>query len=100
MPTRNTPVLQQIIESLGDLISSPADALARIEEHFKDALILIPGDVHDVARHAEKLRLAITEEERGTVLDYIARTQVVSITIDHVEDAINSLFGEERFIEP
>src|SRR5438477_98341 len=40
MPTRNTPVLTQIIDALGDLVSSPADALAGLEQHFKkDQLI-------------------------------------------------------------
>jgi len=34
------------------------------------------------------------------MLDYIASKGLVRITIDHVEQAINSLLGEERFIEP
>jgi hypothetical protein len=100
MPTRNTAVLTRIVESLGDLVSSPSDALARLEQEFNDSLLLVAGNVNDVARHAEKLRLAITADEAPQVLNYIARTEVVGITIDHVEDAINSTFGEDRFIEP
>lgn len=57
------------------------------------------GNVHDVARHAEKLRLAVTDDECGLVLDHLAQTGAINITIDHVEDAINSLF-DDRFIEP
>jgi len=54
MPSRNTPVLNQIIEAFGD--SSP-DALARLQEYFKDSLVIVAGDVQTVAAHAEKLRL-------------------------------------------
>jgi hypothetical protein len=99
IPTRNTPLLTQIIEVLGDLVSSPAEALARLEERFKDALLINAGDVQDVARHAEKLRLTIITTEAAQVLDHIGQTSAVQLTIDHVEDAINTLF-EDRFIEP
>ena len=51
------------------------------------------------APHAEQLRLHITADECSVVLDHIAETNMVSITIDHVETAINELF-EDRFIEP
>lgn len=98
MPSRNTEVLQRIVKALGD--NAPTDALARLEEEFQDSLLIVAGTVEDVARHAEKLRLAITEPERGVVLDYIGRTHVAEISIDHVEDSINSVFGEDRFIEP
>ncbi|MEQ1858453.1 MAG: hypothetical protein ABMA13_00800 [Chthoniobacteraceae bacterium] len=97
MPTRNTVVLQRIIEALGD--DAPPDALARLEAEFQSSLLIVAGTVEDVARHAEKLRLAITEQERPLVLDYIAKTSVAQLTIDHVEDAINSLWTD-RFIEP
>ncbi len=52
-----------------------------------------------MATHAEALRLAITEAERGLVLDHIAHTRAAAITIEHSEDAINTLF-EDRFVEP
>ena len=96
MPTRNTSVLNQIIEALGD--SSP-DALARLEEYFKDSLLIVAGDIQTVAAHAEKLRLAVITSECGQVLDFIAQRQIARISIDQVEDAINTLF-EDRFIEP
>ena len=99
MPTRNTAVLTTIIETLGDLVSSPPQALARLEQHFENALLINAGDINDVARHAEKLRLAIITSECGLVLDHIGHTHVAEITIDHVEDDINTLFPD-RFIEP
>ena len=95
MPTRNTPVLQQIIEALGD--SANPDALARLEDHFQDSLLVVAGDITTVASQAEKLRLAIITAECGLVLDHLA--PLVCVTIDHVEDAINTLF-DDRFIEP
>jgi hypothetical protein len=83
MPTRNTAVLTQIVESLGDLVLSAPHALAKLEWHFKDQLLIVAGDVNDVERHAEKLRLAITTPEAGLVLDHIGGTSVVAITIEN-----------------
>ena len=97
MPTRNTVVLNQIIESLGDLLISSPHALARLERHFEHSLIVVAGDVTQVAAHAEKLRLAIITSECGLVLDHLAPR--ARITIDQAEDAINTLFPD-RFIEP
>ena len=91
MPTRNTPVLERIIKALG---ITAQHSLARLEEAFKDSLIVVAGDVKTVARDAEKLRLAITTEECAVVLDYLD----VEISID-TEEAINSLFPD-RFVEP
>ena len=59
------------------------------------SLFVVAGDANDVARHAEKLRLAITTEEGALVLDHLS----VQITIDQVEETINSLFPD-RFVEP
>jgi len=42
MPTRNTQILRQIIEALD--VQSPEEALARLEEHFKDKLLVVAGD--------------------------------------------------------
>ena len=97
--TRNTSVLNQIIEALGDLLISSPHALARLERHFETSLIVVAGDVQTVAAHAEKLRLAVITSECGVVLDFIAQRKNARISIDHVEDAINTLF-EDRFIEP
>jgi hypothetical protein len=92
MTTRNTPVLQQIIEVLDE-----PDALARLENHFKDSLLVVAGDINLVADQAETLRLAIITSECGLVLDHLAPH--VRISLDQTEDAINTLF-DDRFIEP
>jgi hypothetical protein len=97
MPTRNTPVLELIVKALGE--SAPHDALAKLEAHFHDQLLMIVGDSAHVADFAEQLRLAITTPEISTVLDHIAREGTIGMSIDHVEDAINTLFPD-RFIEP
>ena len=97
MPTRNTPVLMQIIETLDGLLISSPHALARLEQRFKDALLINAGDINDVARHAEKLRLAIITTECAKVLDHLAPQ--IRISLDQTEESINTLF-EDRFIEP
>ena len=51
------------------------------------------ADVNIVGEYAEQLRLNITEDERSNVLDYIAEQKMVVVTIDIVEEAINSLLG-------
>ena len=99
MPTRNTQVLQQIIEALGDHLPAPEDALVRLEEYFQDSLLIATGNVTQIAEHAEQLRLAITTPECGLVLDYIGNESLADINIDQVEIAINTLFPD-RFIEP
>jgi hypothetical protein len=99
MPTRNTGVLCEIIQALGDPLAIPPDALARLEDHFKDSLLIVAGSSQTVARHAETLRLAITTPECAQALDYIASKALAGISIDHCEEAINMLF-EGRFIEP
>jgi hypothetical protein len=96
MPTRNTGTLKQIIDALGDPLAIP-DALERLEDHFKDSLIVVAGTTQTVARHAEHLRLAVTTTECGQVLDFLAPQ--VAITIDQADEAINALFPG-RFIEP
>ena len=93
MPTRNTMVLERIVKAPGDTASP--NALARLEDEFRDSLLVVAGDVNIVARHAEHLRLAITTEECGVVLNHIS----AQISIDQVEETINSLFPD-RFIEP
>lgn len=99
MPSRNTALLTQVIEALDGLRISEPHGLARLEDRFKDSLLIVAGDVTKVAEHAEKLRLAITTPESAVVLDHIGNEALAGITIDHVEDAINTLFPD-RFIEP
>jgi hypothetical protein len=96
MPSRNTEVLQRMLQVLN--IEEP-HALARLEIFFKDGLLLVAGTETDVAQRAEHLRLAIIEEERGPVLDYIQQHRLAHINIDHVEEAINTLYPD-RFVEP
>jgi len=96
MPSRNTEVLKQIIQALE--ITDP-HVLAKLEDHFKGSLLVVAGTETDVAQYAEELRLAIIDEERGPVLDYIQQHQLAHVTIDQVEEAINALFPD-RFIEP
>lgn len=100
MRTRNTAVLQEIVDILFTELDVQTTALNRLEQHFHDRLLTDAGNVAVVGEYAEQLRLSVTEDERSTVLDYIAEKKMVTITVDVVEDAINSLLGWDRFIEP
>jgi len=56
MPTRNTGIFcaeSEIIKALGGPLKNPPDALDRLENHFKDSLIIAAGAAQNVARHAE-----------------------------------------------
>ena len=97
---RNTPILQEIISTLTTELDDTEYALDSLEAHFHDRLLMDVGNVFTIGEHAEQLRLRITEDERSVVLDYIAEKQMVMVTIDVVEDAINELLGWDRFIEP
>jgi hypothetical protein len=99
MPSRNTEVLQQIITTLDGLLTSTPHALAHLEIKFKNSLLIVAGNEQQVAQYAKELRLAIIDKERGAVLDYIHEKALVAVTIDHVEEAINTLFPD-RFVEP
>ena len=81
MSTRNTPVLQEIVDVLFTELDEQATALNRLEHHFHDRLVVDVGNVATVGEYAEQLRLRITEDERATVLDYIAEQKIVTITI-------------------
>ena len=100
MSTRNTPVLREIVDILFTDLDEQATALNRLENHFHDRLLVDAGNVATVGEYAEQLRLRITEDERSSVLDYIAEKNMVVVTIDVVENAINELLGWDRFIEP
>ena len=100
MSTRNTAVLREIVDVLFTKVDEQTTALNRLERHFHNQLLVDVGNVATVATYAEQLRLQITEDERSTVLDYIAEKQMVMVTIDTVEDAINKRFGWDRFLEP
>ena len=97
---RNTALLQEIVTTLETELDDTAYALARLESHFHDALLVNAGNVSTIGGYAEQLRLNISQEECSTVLDYVAEKQMVLVTIDIVEDAINERFGWDRFIEP
>ena len=76
-----------------------AEALARLEEHYKDQLLIVAGEIHAVGQQAQELRLAISTHEAGLVLDYIEKHQLAGISIETAEEVINALFPD-RFIEP
>jgi hypothetical protein len=84
---------------LGRNLISPLGALAELEEHFKEKLIIIPGDVQTIEQHAQQLRLAITTQEADQVLDYVAAQKLVGISIEATDEVINVLFPD-RFQEP
>ena len=97
---RNTPILQEITDVLFVGVDEQATALNRLEHHFRERLLVDVANVNTVTEYAEQLRLKITDDERSTVLDYIGEKQMVAIIVDTVEEAINSLLGQDRFIEP
>ena len=92
MPSRNTAILQEIVQVLG-----LPGALTKLEQHFTDELLVIAGDIKLVATQAKELRLAIDITECGMVLNRLAPK--ARISIDQTEEAINILFPG-RFIEP
>ena len=97
---RNHRLIEQVVKALGTLVTDEQAAVKVLAHHFQHHLIVNVGSVEHVAQFAKHLRLRITPEERGEVLDYIAQESLVSLTVDQVETAINERFGEDRFIEP
>ena len=97
MPTRNTPLLQEII---GILQLADRDiALMALEEFYRNDLLVNAGNIQTVANMAEQLRLDISTDECSTVLNHIGSEALAAITLDTVEEVINDLFPD-RFIEP
>jgi hypothetical protein len=99
MPSRNTAILNEILDVLGSNLISPLGALAELEEHFKDKLVMVAGDVQLVEQQAQELRLAITTAEAHQVLNYIAAQKLIGIPIETTDEVINLLFPD-RFQEP
>ena len=97
---RNTLILKELVETISPQLSLKESALHVLEDHFHDRLLVDVGNVFTIGEHAGQLRLRITEDERSVVLDYISEKQMVLISIDVVENAINELLGWDRFIEP
>ena len=97
---RNHTLIEQVVKALGTLVTDEQAAVRVLELHFQHHLIVNIGSVEHVAQFAKHLRLQVTPDECADVLDYIAQENLVGITIDHVETAINERFGEDRFIEP
>lgn len=97
--SRNTTLLKETVTTLEPELDDPEYALELLESHFHDALLVNVGNVAEVGTYAEQLRLQITAQERATVFDHLAKRNAVTITVDHVETAINELF-RDRFIEP
>ena len=97
---RNHTLIEQVVKALGTLVTDEQAAVRVLELHFQHHLIVNIGSVEHVAQFAKHLRLQVTPEECGEVLDYIAQEHLLGLTIDQVETAINERFGEDRFIEP
>ena len=95
---RNTPILQEIINTLTTELDDPAYALDQLENRFHDRLLMDVGNVSIVSSHATQLRLSITQEECSLVLGYVAEQKLVVVTVDDVEQVVWDLFGN-RFIE-
>lgn len=93
---RNTQILEEIM----NVLYLTQEHLVHLERHFKDRLIVDAGNVNTIITHAKPLRLRVEKDECGAVLDYIQQQGMVGITIEHVEEAINRVYGEDRFIEP
>ena len=97
---RNHPLIEQVVKALGNIVTNEEAAIRVLEHHFQHHLIVNVGNVQHIAAFAKHLRLHVTLDECADVLDYIAQEHLISLTIDHVETAINERFGEDRFIEP
>lgn len=93
---RNTPILEEIV----NVLSLTPEHLAQLERHFNTRLLVDVGNVDTIITHARHLRLRVEKEECPLVLDHIASKGMVSVTVDVVEQAVNELLGEDRFIEP
>jgi hypothetical protein len=93
---RNTRILEEIV----NVLSLTPEHLVHLERHFDHRLILDAGNTETVGDFARRLRLRVAPDERQLVLDYIASKRLCGINIGHVEEAINELLGEDRFIEP
>jgi len=96
---RHTGILTEIIQNLGAPVIDPEHALSNLEHIYKDKLLIVAGDVEQVAKYAEDLRLANPPTESAAVLDYIGNRALAVITTEQVEEAINTLYPD-RFIEP
>ena len=97
---RNHTLIEQVVKALGNLVTDEQAAVKVLEHHFQHQLIVNVGNVQHITEFAKHLRMRVTDDECGDVLDYIAQESLVGLTIDHVETAINERFGEDRFIEP
>ena len=97
---RNHTLIEQVVKALGTLVTDEQAAVKVLAHHFQHHLIVNVGNVQHIAAFAKHLRMRVTDDECGDVLDYIAQESLVGLTIDHVETAINERFGEDRFIEP
>lgn len=95
---RNTALLIEVIHTLSTELDDTAYALDQLENHFQHRLLVDVGNVTTVAEYAEQLRLRIREDERFTVLNYIAEQKMVVVTIDHIKTVIWDVFGN-RLIE-
>jgi hypothetical protein len=101
MATRNTKLIKQIVKALGNIVTDESSAVRVLEHHYRHHLLVNVGGIEDIMRLAKELRLRIdNDEEAADVLDYIEGLQLCLININQVEEGVNDLLGEDRFIEP
>ena len=101
MATRNSHLIEQIVKALGNIVTDEQSAIRILDQHYRNHLLVNAGGVEDIKRFAKALRLRIdNDEEAEDVLDYIEGLQLCLININQVEDGVNNLLGEDRFIEP
>lgn len=77
MSKGNTELLKRIIHCLGDQLAAPQEALERLEQEFESELLIVAGDVRDVSKHALKLCLAITLEERSINDTFLVQVSIL-----------------------
>ena len=99
MSTRNKEIIIEIVQTLGDLISSPHEARKQLERYYAHSLLIVAGTTEDVSSKASSFRMALTEHECGKVLDYIALRKLALIHIDLLSEVTGKLYPH-RFIEP
>ena len=80
MPTRNTGIFcaeSEIIKALGGPLKNPPDALDRLENHFKDSLLIAAGAAQNVARHAEPQKFrALRSQKYGECFSGLGKRAV------------------------
>jgi len=99
MSTRNKDTIIEIVQALGDLVTSPHEARKQLERHYADSLLIVAGTTAQVAKDAKTFRIFINGTECGKVLDYIALRKLAGVHIDVLSEVTGKLYPH-RFVEP